>query len=228
MIPAATQPPPVRSTASPPPAELRLAEGVRPPQQQRSREVLDRILVATGELLRERQFGEITVVQIARRARCSVGSFYARFPDKESVLRTLEDRMRDDAERALERHFAPERWAGVGAEELVRSLVRMFLTPDRDVEDLLRAFAIHSLTDPSYRPAYLVGRERILRLYREGFTARLLDVSDEVGHTDAARAAGVAFDLLVSVTEQRLFVPASDVDGAELEEMLLAYLAVAR
>ncbi len=48
---------------------------------------MERFLQATRELLEERSFEEITVADIVERADRTVGSFYARFQDKDAVLR---------------------------------------------------------------------------------------------------------------------------------------------
>ena len=53
----------------------------RPPKQRRSQQTLERILLTAEELLREKCFDDVSVAEIAARARSSSGSFYARFPD---------------------------------------------------------------------------------------------------------------------------------------------------
>lgn len=62
---------------------------VRPPQQDRSRRTLERMLDAARELLGDRGPEGLTVTGITRRARTSVGSFYARFDGKDDLLRYL-------------------------------------------------------------------------------------------------------------------------------------------
>src|SRR5690606_39322678 len=73
--------------------------------------------LATRELLEERAFEDITVSDIVRRAERTVGSFYARFEDKDAVLRLLLDRL-DARIRDLVRAFCdPVRWEGSRSEE---------------------------------------------------------------------------------------------------------------
>ena len=62
---------------------------VRPPQQARSQETLHRILDAAEVLVAEKSFEDASVSEIVRRANSSVGAFYARFEDKDAVLRVL-------------------------------------------------------------------------------------------------------------------------------------------
>ena len=64
----------------------------RTPRQSRSRATLDRLLDATATLLAEKPFDEASVAEITRRAGTSVGAFYGRFPDKESLLDCFDER----------------------------------------------------------------------------------------------------------------------------------------
>jgi len=59
---------------------------VRAPLQERSRKTLSRILDAAWELLEKEGPEGLTVAGITRKARASVGSFYARFGGKEDLL----------------------------------------------------------------------------------------------------------------------------------------------
>ncbi len=64
----------------------------RQPKQARSRELVDRILVAAGELFAGRGYPNVTTNHIAERAGVSVGSLYQFFADKEEILSALQDR----------------------------------------------------------------------------------------------------------------------------------------
>jgi AcrR family transcriptional regulator len=70
---------------------------LRPPQQERSRRTLERMLSAALELLEAQGPDALTVTGITRRARTSVGSFYARFDGKEQLLRYLGEATLDEA-----------------------------------------------------------------------------------------------------------------------------------
>jgi len=62
---------------------------VRAPQQERSRRTLERLANAGVALLRAAGPEALTITGVTRRARTSVGSFYARFQGKEDFLRYL-------------------------------------------------------------------------------------------------------------------------------------------
>src|SRR5438552_6131638 len=57
-----------------------------PPIQKRAQETEDRIVAVTEELLREKDFEDIHVAEIAVRAEASLGSFYLRFSSKNALL----------------------------------------------------------------------------------------------------------------------------------------------
>lgn len=185
---------------------------------------MDRVLAATASLLVERGFGEISVAEIAERAEVSIGSLYARFSDKQTVLRTLEYQMRAGAGANLDAVLGRSTWAGVPLDGFVRGFVALFLKQNRAAEGLLRAFALHAQVDAGYRPTYLEGREQILRSYRNAFVDRIVERSAEVSHPVPSRAARLVFDLLFAHTEQRLFLPATDLDADDLADLVLAYL----
>ncbi len=64
---------------------------MRPPQQKRSQETLDRIVAAAETLLEQRRWADIGVADLTALSGVSVGSFYARFGDKEALLDYLDD-----------------------------------------------------------------------------------------------------------------------------------------
>ncbi len=72
-------------------------EGVRPPKQERSRETLERIVVAAEEVLDGRTFSDVSVEEILNRADVNKSSFYARFKTKEDLLPLLYERFTDRA-----------------------------------------------------------------------------------------------------------------------------------
>lgn len=63
----------------------------RVPKQSRSRELVDRVLIAAGELFAERGYTNTNTNVIAERAGVSVGSLYQFFADKDEILAALQD-----------------------------------------------------------------------------------------------------------------------------------------
>lgn len=65
----------------------------RLPRQQRSRELVERLLDATAAVVVERGVQHLTTNHIAERAGVSIGSLYQYFPDKDALLEALLERM---------------------------------------------------------------------------------------------------------------------------------------
>lgn len=69
-----------------------LSQAARSTKQARSRATLQRILAAAERLLETREFDELTMEELAKHARCGVGTVYGRLPNKECLLVCLHER----------------------------------------------------------------------------------------------------------------------------------------
>jgi AcrR family transcriptional regulator len=94
-------------------------DAVTAPRQERSQRTLQRILTALGELLSEKSFDQIAMVELAERAGCAVTSIYARFKDKWSMIAALHESFRDDAIARIDSFLAPARWRGATPDEII-------------------------------------------------------------------------------------------------------------
>jgi AcrR family transcriptional regulator len=76
----------------------------RLPKQERSRAIVDSILAATEELLKNESPEALTTNRIAERAGVSIGSLYRYFPNKDAILGSLYDsEVGREAEELMER-----------------------------------------------------------------------------------------------------------------------------
>ena len=66
-----------------------MSQPLQPPKQDRSRATQTRILDVTARLLEKEPFEAISVRRIVDEAGTSIGSFYARFGDKNALLSAL-------------------------------------------------------------------------------------------------------------------------------------------
>ena len=80
-------------------AELRAVDGRVPGR--RGRATRDKLLKATAELLDKSSYRDITVVEIAKRARTSTATFYQYFPDVEAALVELARELTDEGPRIV-------------------------------------------------------------------------------------------------------------------------------
>jgi len=67
----------------------------RDPAQERSRQTVDAIVEAAGQLLVEHGRLGVTTNAVAERAGASIGSVYQYFPNKEAIFASLQERHRD-------------------------------------------------------------------------------------------------------------------------------------
>ncbi|MEN8375390.1 MAG: helix-turn-helix domain-containing protein [Gemmatimonadota bacterium] len=206
----------------------------RPPRQARSQRSLERILDAAEAIATERGLGEVTVQEVIKRSRVSVGSFYARFDGREALLHHLQNRFWSGAEDQWRTFLDPTRWEGAPAAVLVGELVRILVRGYALRADSLRAYLLHALTDADGKPLRrstmldaAVG-DRIRSLMKPRYA--------EMGHPDPARAVPVAIrQLLATLREEVLFGPArpgadaldEDALVIELTRSFLGYLGVA-
>lgn len=90
----------------------------RAPSQKRSRERVDALLDAFGELLVERGFDDLNTHMIAERAGVPVGTLYQFFPNKYAIASALSRRYMD-AQRVIIEGMSMEALAGLGVDEFI-------------------------------------------------------------------------------------------------------------
>ena len=83
-------------------------ERIRQPQQTHSLETMIRVLDAFEKLLRNAAYETITISDIAKESATGVGSIYARFDGKQSILCAIHARARGRARRYFHALFNPE------------------------------------------------------------------------------------------------------------------------
>ena len=203
---------------------------VRAPRQARSQETLTRFVDATRSLLEERPFEEITVADIVSKAERTVGSFYARFEDKEAVLFVLVDDMHQRL-RELTRAFCdPVRWDDQTLADFVAESVHLNVQAYRRAGPLFRAALQACATDERFRSR----RAETMRLCADYQKAFVVSRAAELDAEDPARASDLMFEMVAATLDQELLFgrftatsPDSDLDLArELTDRSLRILSV--
>jgi AcrR family transcriptional regulator len=165
----------------------------RLPTTQRRAIRVERILDAAGQLVAERGYEPMTTSHIARRAKCSPGTFYQLFPDKRAVVRALSARNLDRYVTRLHEAIG-ERQIG-GWEDAVDLAVDLFVEMSRedpgfrtvrfgDVVD------VHLLDPDSDNDSFLA--TKLADLMRDGFGL----VKETELHTAVVMAIKIADGLL--------------------------------
>jgi len=156
--------------------------GVHEPRQRRSAETFERLVSAAERLLVEGGPEALTVQELVRRADSSVGSFYARFDGRDTVLRYVQDRFWRRAAERWDAYFADERARGGSPGAALARFTRLLVRSTSADRERLRAFLRLALAEPELG---LLDRTRALdarivegaeRLFRE-----LLDAGEPGG-----------------------------------------------
>jgi AcrR family transcriptional regulator len=173
---------------------------VKPPQQKRSRASLERVLVASIELLEERGFDGFTVAEVSKRAGVSVGAIYARFENKEALLRAVHRRAMVEIREAGDELAELRPRAGAPAQELVLEAVRGIADISRRFENRLRPFMHMAAVDTEVER---VGSQTSIAACH-AFTTAVLHDRDAIAHADPELAADIAFRMAYSVFSRRV------------------------
>ena len=186
-------------------------EWAQPVHQERSERTRERLLDAAEAEIRDKGYADASVVEIARRAGCSVGTVYRRFRDKTALLHALDERWGEAFRATMEAAVARERWDGALVLEILTGYIEFTLGQGRDHAELHRA-AIH-LASRDARFAERQ-RERAAELHKR-LRALLVERKDEIGHADPLVAIEFVLEQLRGMLTARL-------DSRPLDKTLFA------
>jgi AcrR family transcriptional regulator len=173
---------------------------VRKGQQSRSKRTQESLLDAAAVLFSEKGVDTTSVVDVAERAGCSVGSLYHHFRDKKALLYAVFDRMGEQFRSTTREAVDPARWEGASIADLLRGYLEFSLEVGRERPVFKRAGLEASRNDPALR-------EHLAELSSEldrGLTDLLLARRDAIGHPDPVLATGFVLDQLGSMLRTRL------------------------
>jgi AcrR family transcriptional regulator len=202
------------------------------PKQARSEQTLYRLLDAAEALIEEKGLGDVSVPAIVARAGSSVGGFYARFRDKNELLRALEERFFLELVARLEAISDPERWGDAPVAEIVAVCAEELVSVAQARRALLEAFLIRAVRDPEFRREGLRFRQRVSKR----MTALLLTRRAEIAHPDPELAIDLGVQLAFGLLQQKLIFGELRAAGREvgdpeivreLTRSFLGYLGVA-
>ena len=193
------------------------------PRQARSRATLSRILETAQSLVGETSIDDLRVVEIARKARCSVGSFYARFPDKEALVLALHRELVEELERCTNKCLAPEHTRGQSLEALLEQYGQCVSETLRRYRGLLRAVEaeIEAGGDARY-----VERERLLEAKSaSGLHKLLADRFPAAASSRLKRLAGLGIASIGSLARHGVSAAASPEETMrEASRMFVSYV----
>jgi AcrR family transcriptional regulator len=196
-IEATTRPKSIRAGENDGP-DAKLLGSVSRPKQFRSQQTLFRILDAAEELIADKGLADTSIPEIVRRAGSSVGGFYARFRDKNQMLRALEERFFDDLRQRVDDLTDPKRWVAAPIDKILRGCVQELVDTFRSREGLIRAFTFRA----SQAPKFIEGDRQFRAGVSQRLTALLSPRFDEFNHPDPELAIELAVQLAFGLMHQ--------------------------
>jgi len=206
-------------------------ETVSGPKQARSERTLHRLLDAAEALIKEKGHAAVSIPEIARRARSSVGGFYARFRDKDELLRALEERHFIELLQRVDALADARRWANASTTTIVEAAVAELVSITRERRHMIAAFLVRAIEDPVIREGGLRFRRRV----EERISALLLPRRTEMTHPDPALAIDLGIQTAFALMQQHVLIEETQVAGRalsdddlrrELSTMFLRYVGI--
>jgi AcrR family transcriptional regulator len=189
-------------------------ETVSGPKQARSERTLHRLLDAAEALINQKGHAAVSIPEIARRAGSSVGGFYARFRDKNELLRALEERHFIELDQRVEALADAQRWAQASIADMVGVAVAELVTITRARRQLIAAFLTRAIEDPVIREGGLRFRRRV----ESRLGALLLARRSELDHPDPALAIDLGIQLCFALMQQHVLVEEAEAGGRRLSD----------
>lgn len=202
---------------------------VRPPLQDRSQKTMERLLASAEARIIEVGFEKATIAEIAKRGDSSVGSFYARFSDKEAMLRCLIDRFVFEAKATIDAAMRPELWESASVASLCTELLTFLSHVLEERRLFIVAISKAGMDDAS------VGEFRgALSTHAAEGLIRLIEAREPTMDSGGLkRAMRVVTWVCASVLEINCVQHSSSLGGiaqeefaAELSAMIVAYLGL--
>lgn len=141
--------------------------GVMPARQARSEATFQALVDAGRRVIETKTFDQMTIGDVAQAAGASVGSFYARFEDKETFFAFIQQTAMAEVESRLQECL--DGWvADINDDALLRSLSSFWVDIYRTNRGLYRASFKHSSTRPdAWEPFKRTGRKAATMIYQK-------------------------------------------------------------
>jgi len=204
---------------------------INAPRQERSQKTLEKLLDAAESLIREGGLEAVTVPAVVAKGDSSVGSFYARFPDKNALLETLHERACNQTIWTAEHALDPKLWVGRSLEEIVEAMVSFAVRTFGSRRSVMTAFHRALGHDRAYAERRARNGVELARLATRLFESHRV----RIRHPDFEGSVAMALRVLTATLEQRNGFAASgivEVDVSdevlerELARLVLSYLDV--
>ena len=146
------------------------------PKQDRSRATQDAILDAAEQVFDGRDLASISIRELTMRAGVSTSSLYARFPDKESLLRATLDRVIEKTAVNVQR-LRSEDWSERSLRDLARVAIQTYVAGYSRWGGVIQTALLAARTDP----ALLRAQKRLDRMLIREVTEVAIEIHPRLG-----------------------------------------------
>lgn len=188
----------------------------RIPKQSRSRESFDRVLDAATHILSEQGFSGLTLTQVSKQSRVSIGSIYCRVDSKEDLVRAVQARALEEMDREFAMLVNRVRRKSLPLRALVPTIIRELALYLRRHAPLLRAFMQQANHDPVIEA---VGKKSFQQTALD-FKLILLDRRAEFLHPDPEHAAAMCFTVVYGSLARYLGLGAPTEDDEDWNRLI--------
>jgi len=182
---------------------------------------MERMLLAAEELFATKEFADVPLAEIAARAGYTIGAFYARFTDKDALLRTLEERLYATVEEVIARRTGAAEEGELTLAQYIHALIADTATIYRLRRGTMRALTAAARHDRALRRRM----DRVNAATVERFTGALVSHSTRLAHPDPRVAAEFVLVLIASTLRETILfrdgwtIPPALNDGVIVEEL---------
>lgn len=201
------------------------------PKQARSERTLFRLLDAAEALIIEKGLAGLSIPEVVRRAGSSVGGFYARFRDKNELLRALEERFFLEVQSRLDALADERRWADAPVRDIVVAAVDELVSVTEARRALIKAFMFRATVDVQIRDDAVGFRNRAA----QRIAALLVGKSPGFRHPEPVLAIDLGVQAAFSLMNQHVLLDGTEAAGRmlsiddlkrEIARLFIAYVGI--
>jgi AcrR family transcriptional regulator len=174
---------------------------IRPPQQRRSQESLERLLDAGLQVLKERGVDGFTLQEVSRRAGVSIGSIYARVPGREALILAIYERVMDwTAEQEAEQRELANTLQGSDPRERVQTMVMAEVTAMLSHAEKMSVFMHEARRFPEILERGAAKSQATGDAFKDG----ILGLREHIKHPNPELAVDIAWRMIYSTVARRI------------------------
>ncbi len=169
-------------------------EGAHPVKQERSRQLRDKALAHTRELVDQGRFTSTSMAEIAAAVGCSVGALYFRFRDKEALIASVVEVAMAQELEAQAAQVTDGRYCGLSLRETVDRCVQDYAGFVHKNEGLIRSLYQRLQAEPRH---WAVVRQTAYRMV-QGWIEAVTQAAGRAGDREFVGQVGIAFQFVSS------------------------------